>query len=182
MYRRANHALIIKLCAISAAIFWAITATAHNQVVVIPMAGDDVEVPAELTPTTPIANVDTSQADYTIAALTVIDNITKLEWQRMDDNTARNWDAAWDYCAALDLDNHDDWRLPTIIELQSIVDYGSATVPTIDQVAFTNTNSSFYWSASSRASSSSSAWFVFFNNGVVLSDVKTNNYFVRCVR
>jgi len=159
-------------------------ASAQNKVVVIPMAGDDVivEVPAELTPTTPIANVVTSQADYIINAVTVIDNITKLEWQRMDDGTGRNWDDAWDYCADLPLDNHDDWRLPSITELQSIVDYGSPSAPLINQVAFTNTINGGYWSAFTRADTSSRAWPVNFNNGIIASLDKTSVFTVRCVR
>jgi len=156
------------------------TAAAHNRVVVIPLAGDDV--PAELTPTTPVAKVNTTQGDYMIMNTTVIDTTTQLEWQRQDDDTTRNWDDAWQYCVNLELDGHLDWRLPRVKELQSIVDYGQASAPTIEGVAFPNTNSSFYWSASSRAGSSSSAWFVNFNLGVVSSGSKTSNGFVRCVR
>ena len=158
-------------------------AIAHNNVVVIPLAGDDVivEVPTELTPTTPIANVDTSQSDYTIGSLTAVDNITKLEWQRMDDNIERNWHDAWDYCADLALDTHDDWRLPAATELQSIADYSSTTKPYIDPVAFTNTNSdAFYWSATMEASNSSRAWAAI--GGFVGTASTTSLGFVRCVR
>lgn len=157
------------------------TAAAQNRVVVIPLGGDDVS--AELTPTTPVAKVNTEQGDYTIMNTTVIDTTTQLEWQRQDDDIRRNWDEAWDYCAGLDLASHQDWRLPRIKELQSIVDYGQASAPLIERVAFTNTNSGNYWSASSRASTSSSAWVVDFNSGAVTSsDLKTFNFFVRCVR
>ncbi len=163
------------------------TALAHNKVVVVPMAGDDVivEVPAELTPTTPIANVNTNQNDYTISALTVIDKITGLEWQRQDDDVTRNWDDAWNYCAGLDLDNHQDWRLPAIKELQSIFDYGQVTPPAIDQVAFPNTDSTFYWSATTFSNSVSSAWLIFFGvNSLNIFDAGkgNDNLFVRCVR
>jgi len=165
------------------------TAAAHNRVVVIPMAGDDV--PAELTPTTPVAKVDPESSDYTFSFFvggififlpTVFDRTTELEWQRQDDDIRRTWDDAWQYCVDLDLGGHQDWRLPRIKELQSIVDYGQASAPTIEGVAFPNTNSSFYWSASNRASSSSSAWVVSFANGFVFSNVKALNVFVRCVR
>lgn len=165
-----------------ALIFVSTIAHAQNRVVVIPMQGDDVivEVPAPLTPTTPIANIDTDQNDYTIGALTAVDNITRLEWQRMDDDVERVWDDAWDYCANLDLDNHDVWRLPMAIELQSIADYGSTTDP-IDPVAFTNANTgSFYWSATSDASNSRRAWAAV--GGFTGLANKTNTGFVRCVR
>jgi len=159
-------------------------AHAHNRVVVVPLAGDDVivEVPAELTPTTPVANISPSQSDYTIDVLTVIDNTTKLEWQRMDDNVGRNWDEAWGYCANLNLDGHNDWRLPTVTELQTIIDYGSAVAPMINQVAFTNTGSTFYWSATNSASISSSAWLMSFQTGITGEGGKFINAEVRCVR
>jgi len=162
-------------------------AHAQNKVVVIPLAGDEVivEVPTALKPSTPVANVDTSQSDYTIGALTVIDNITRLEWQRQDDDIERNWDNAWSYCAGLELDGHEDWRLPRIKELQSIVDYGQVAAPLIDPVAFTNTNTTFYWSATTESISSSNAWLIFFGVGAVnvFNTGKGNdNIFVRCVR
>ena len=155
------------------------TAAAHNRVVVIPLAGDDV--PAELTPTTPVAKVNTEQGDYTIMNTTVIDTTTQLEWQRQDDDFPRNWDDAWDYCVDLDLGGHQDWRLPRIKELQSIVDYGQASTPLIEGEAFPNTNS-LYWSASGQASSSIFAWAVFFSSGGVDRDGKVIANFVRCVR
>ncbi|NND83207.1 MAG: DUF1566 domain-containing protein [Gammaproteobacteria bacterium] len=168
---RAFIALFILLCVSSA--------HGHNKVVVVPLGGDEAQ---DLEPTSPVAKVNPSQTDYTILTNTVIDKITKLEWQREDDNTTRNWDDALDYCAGLTLDGKSDWRLPDVVELQSIVDYGQATAPTIDGVAFTGTNSSSYWSASSGASSSGSAWFVGFDLGIVFAFVKTNDIFVRCVR
>ena len=155
------------------------TAAAQNRVVVIPMAGDDV--PAELTPTTPVAKVNTEQGDYTIMNTTVIDTTTQLQWQREDDDMARTWDDAWQYCVDLDLGGHQDWRLPRIKELQSIVDYGQASAPLIEGEAFPNTNSS-YWSASSRARTSGSAWRVFLSSGNVNSSFKTELSYVRCVR
>ena len=155
------------------------TAAAQNRVVVIPMAGDDV--PAELTPTTPVAKVNTEQGDYMIMNTTVIDTTTQLEWQRQDDDIQRTWDDAWQYCFDLDLGGHQDWRLPRIKELQSIVDYGQASAPLIEGLAFPNTNS-FYWSASTQASDSSSAWGVSFTGGPVSNFNKTDGIFVRCVR
>jgi len=157
-------------------------AYSHNRVVVIPLAGDDVEVPAELTPTTPVASIAPSQSDYTIGALTAIDNTTKLEWQRMDDDTPRSWDDAWNYCANLNFDGHNDWRLPSVTELQSILNYASANAPLIDQVAFTNTGSTFYWSATNSASIAGSAWLVSFQTGITGEGGKFINAQVRCLR
>ena len=53
----------------------------------------------------------------------ILDHATGLEWQKADSETPMDWDQAIDYCQALDLGGHDDWRLPNAKELQSIVDY-----------------------------------------------------------
>ncbi len=158
---------------------------AHKQVVVIPMGGD---MPSPFAPLTKHAPPN---SDYTIGALTVIDKITQLEWQRIpstdvNPNTAgtqstANWDNAKAHCDGLSLDGHADWRLPRVAELASLIDYNIGS-PAINGVVFPGTQSSLYWSASSGVSSSSSAWVVNFNSGSVGASLKASAYYVRCVR
>ncbi|MBF0238256.1 MAG: DUF1566 domain-containing protein [SAR324 cluster bacterium] len=74
-----------------------------------------------------------------------------------------------------------DWRLPNRNELQSLVDYSKSN-PAIDTTAFSNTNSSYYWSSTANAYSTSNAWYVNFYNGYVYYGNKTYSYYVRCVR
>ncbi|MBR9884875.1 MAG: DUF1566 domain-containing protein [Oceanospirillales bacterium] len=62
---------------------------------------------------------------------TVTDRASALTWQQRDDGQTRNWKQALAYCEGLDLAGHNDWRLPNIKELQSIVDY-SRHDPAID--------------------------------------------------
>ena len=62
---------------------------------------------------------------------TVTDNITGLMWQQEDTIRPKYWDEAIDYCEALTLAGHADWRLPDEYELQSIVNYGRSN-PSID--------------------------------------------------
>ena len=112
---------------------------------------------------------------------TVSDLVTALTWQQQDDNVTRIHAVAITYCQALTLGGNNNWRLPTIKELTSIVDYRVRS-PSIDETVFSNTISSFYWSASSVASNSTNAWNVNFNSGNVNSNNKTNNNYVRCVR
>ena len=155
---------------------------AQNKVVVIPLSGDD----AELEPTAPVAKVDPDQTDYTMGTLTVIDNITGLEWQRSDDNVERILDDALDYCTDLTLDGKTDWRLPDIIELQSIVDYGQTQAPFIDRIAFPDTGDR-YWSSTREANNSMDAFFVtfgFISQGIspVSNTLINISYTVRCVR
>ena len=158
---------------------------AHNKVVVIPMAGD----PPPLEAVTPVAPVDTAASNYTVMLNagdnTVLDKTTGLEWLRENDNSYRAWEDAFDYCDDLNdapsFAGKTHWRLPTITELQSIVDYGAFN-PSIEVVSFTGANSSNYWSASSVPSNSGYAWYVSFSIGNTSYGNKNNTYYVRCVR
>ena len=62
-----------------------------------------------------------------LGANTVKDNHTGLEWQDNRDakTVKRDWQGAKGYCQELTLAGYDDWRLPTIKELQSIIDIKS---------------------------------------------------------
>ncbi len=57
---------------------------------------------------------------------TVTDQATGLMLQQADDGITRNWEEALAYAENLALAGYDDWRLPNIKELQSIVDYTRA--------------------------------------------------------
>ena len=84
--------------------------------------------------------------------------------------------------------NHCDWRLPTIAELQTILDKsqgqcgggsGACIDPTFGPTAV---SSGRYWSSTTSASNPSNAWFVSFFGGFVSSDIKADNFSVRAVR
>jgi hypothetical protein len=84
---------------------------------------------------------------------------------------------------------HCDWRLPSIMELEGIVDLSAPgccpptfTSPCVDQTVFGPTVASVYWSATTGATSPNLAWFVGFRNGFVFNDVKANGLYVRGVR
>ena len=63
--------------------------------------------------------------------------------------------------------NHCDWRIPTVVELKSILlgPYPCGTSPCIDPT-FGPTQASSYWSSSSLAAPGY-AWYVYFNDGNV---------------
>lgn len=111
---------------------------------------------------------------------TVTDNVTGLMWQQATADSM-TWEAALAYCEGLPLAGYSDWRLPTIRELCSIVDYGTYS-PAIDTEYFPDTMSSNYWSSTSNASHTDSAWLVYFNYGYDDYDYKANTYYVRVVR
>ena len=118
-------------------------------------------------------------ADFSKNGNIVTDSTTGLQWQ--DNETVNKaWTEAIDYCEALVLDGHDDWRLPNKKELLSIVDY-SRYRPSMD-AAFTHTASNNYWSATALAHITNHAWIVHFDNGDTEGGLKSNGYYVRCVR
>jgi hypothetical protein len=124
---------------------------------------------------------------YTLADETVADVVTGLTWQRNLPETyvgcagTCTWDKAKAYCDMLTLAGADNWRLPTMIELVSILD-DNAVMPSIDAAAFPNTPSDNFWSASPNIGDSGQAWGVGFAAFQVLARAKTDSLRVRCVR
>ena len=112
---------------------------------------------------------------------TVTDERTGLMWEQAGSDTRYNYNAAMARCCDLTLAGHTDWRLPTIQELFSIVDFERRR-PAIDPV-FT-TVADFYWSATTYATNPFDAWGVDFSNGLVYDDffVEGGNFYVRAVR
>ena len=112
----------------------------------------------------------------------VIDNSTGLMWQDNSDakEIKKDWQGAIDYCEDLTFASFSDWRLPTRMELKSIVDYGRYN-PAIDST-FQNIQSSYYWSSSRNVSNTDSAWLVDFYDGNGNWGHKSGSNYVRCVR
>ena len=105
-----------------------------------------------------------------------------LEWQDNPQakSTQLNWSDANKYCKELNLTSKDDWRLPNIKELQSIVDINRYN-PAIKS-GFKNVTSSGYWASSQSISSAKYSWNVYFKNGGTDYYSQSNEYYVRCVR
>jgi Protein of unknown function (DUF1566) len=113
---------------------------------------------------------------------TVTDNVTNLAWQQLTPSTDYTQAAALVYCGGLGLGGHDDWRLPALIELVSIVDT-STYDPSIDTTMFPGTPAiGFYWSSTPYAGDPSNTWGVYFNNGYATYNDPSMAYSVRCVR
>jgi hypothetical protein len=89
-----------------------------------------------------------------------------------------------DFIAELNAANfggHNDWRLPTIKELSTLVN-SSIVIPSIDAAWFPNTVSSSYCSSTTYAGYTGYAWSVDFGIGGVYGHYKSYSYYVRAVR
>ena len=108
-----------------------------------------------------------------------------LEWQ--DNNDAQtvelNWQDAKVYCEKLSLAGENDWRLPSIQELQTIVNTDRAK-PAIKR-AFKNIAKGrylTYWSISEVVFDAKAVWSIYFEFGLTNDENKFNKCYVRCVR
>jgi hypothetical protein len=123
-------------------------------------------------------------ANYDIATSGVVkDNVTGLMWQRTVPDEAIVHEAASAYCGDLTLAGLSDWRLPTRIELISIMDHSvEPPAATIDPVAFPDTIPRYYWTASLYKRNAARPYVCDFGGGGVTVPSNTHSYAVRCVR
>lgn len=130
----------------------------------------------------------TDNGDFTIT-----DNRTGLMWKKCSEGQANDagctgaaiqytWASALSQCTGLTTPGgHTDWRLPSIRELSSIINYSVAAPPFINTAIFPATLSDVYWTSTTFVSL---YWgfYVTFNNGGSGSSAKSTSYYVRCVR
>ncbi len=120
----------------------------------------------------------------------VIDNTTGLAWQD-NESIQKKWteasgDTAAAYCNNLFLyynNNYNlDWRLPSIEEIQTLVDYSQVTPSATEGIFQHIFWDNYYWSSTAYAGYTGYAWIVDFYYGDSANYNKGTNYYVRCVR
>ncbi|HEV3190236.1 MAG TPA: DUF1566 domain-containing protein [Polyangiaceae bacterium] len=126
------------------------------------------------------AGTDRSPTYDTTSTDVVVDRLTQLTWQRNLEPKSYLWSDADAYCRCLAVGGHDDWRLPTRIELVSIVDFTKPS-PAIDSNAFPGTPGDYFWTSSPLIGNSSAFWYVYFFDGNTHSTDASSSYRVRCV-
>jgi hypothetical protein len=138
---------------------------------VIPMTDADVDGSAE--------GGQLGASRYLPLDGTLYDTKTKLTWQQTPAPGTYTWSGAKSYCSSLPV-NGVAWRLPTLKELVTIVDFAAAN-PAIDH-AFSNTPAEAFWSSTPFASSFGYAWYVDFRFGDSSSLAVSTRQDVRCAR
>ncbi len=128
-------------------------------------------------------------AGFTEQGDIVFDDQQGVYWQRrppdrnsdghIDRHDRWTWQEAGAYCQSLDLGGHEDWRLPSYEELETLVDYTTHS-PAID-AAFAS-NNGLYWTLSELAEDQDKIWAVSFQFGDDYVVHKDSRNFVRCIR
>jgi hypothetical protein len=137
---------------------------------------------ADVTAGAPHAESYTDQGDGSVT-----DNVTKLMWQKSFSSATFPLSNAASYCQGLSLAGHTDWRLPSLIELVSLLDLSSFG-PSINTTFFPGTPSTPFWSSTGYAGAPTVAWYVIFAEASGSQTAPTNAgntstaYNVRCVR
>jgi len=114
----------------------------------------------------------------------VRDNNTGLVWEQEPDATALlTWVPAAFSCVDKTVGGTRGWRLPSVVELNSVLD-GSpgAVAPFVPTSIFSGVKSNAYWSATTHAQDSNVAWFVNTVFGGLGSSTKDQPNYVWCVR
>jgi hypothetical protein len=115
----------------------------------------------------------------------VRDNETGLVWERSPRITMSTWSAARGDCANTIIGGRKGWRLPSIVELSSLVDINSPGLALPQGNPFNNVQSAHYWSATVDADPvNTNAWLVLFQTGFVLTSNKAGDQtgHIWCVR
>lgn len=109
----------------------------------------------------------------------VTDNATGLMWADSTDiaSDTYTWAGAAAYCDGLSQDGYDDWRMPTLHEMTTIVDYG--TGDNALESVFVNSSASYYWTSNEKGSN---AYIVGMFQGDDVYTPQTDTFYVRCVR
>jgi hypothetical protein len=121
---------------------------------------------------------------YGVSGSVITDSVTGLQWRKdvIDDKL---WSGAGPACAALNVSDAGTppWRLPTRLELVSLLDFGAVPklLQPVELDVLTKANS-VWTSTDAKGNPGSLAWIVNFSVGNVGGAPKTSALPVRCVR
>ncbi len=133
--------------------------------------------------TTSINLIDSSKDFVDVSDGTVIDRDTGLIWEKeLSTASTLSWNESTDHCLNLNKSGYTDWRLPTVSEGITLLDFGSSNSSNYLPSTFGAQPASGYWTGSTYLSDAAYAYIVTFSNGGVTDSGKTGGGAVRCVR
>ena len=104
---------------------------------------------------------------------TISDLATGLMWQKADAGIARNWEDALSYAENLELAGFNDWYLPDVKELHSIVDY-TRNEPAVSPVFITTDKSGWFWASTTYLDRPELALYIAFGKAVDFRGMDTH--------
>ncbi|MBA3025056.1 MAG: DUF1566 domain-containing protein [Sulfurimonas sp.] len=112
----------------------------------------------------------------------VLDTGTSLLWQDAPDNKdlSITYPEAQEYCSKLVIAEYSDFRLPTLYELQTIVDYAKYKPAILE--GFKHVANETYWTTTIFADDSQELWTINFKKGERSVKAKHYDRNVRCVQ
>jgi hypothetical protein len=110
------------------------------------------------------------------------DESTSLLWQDNVDSKelAINYYEAQEYCSKLAVGSQKDFRIPTLGELQTLVDYKRFKPAMLD--GFTSVANEVYWSSTPFVDDADKVWAINFRDGKTDIIAKSYDRHVRCVK
>lgn len=118
---------------------------------------------------------------------TITDTVTGLMWQQVDGGEM-TFDKAVMYASDLVLGGFSDWRMPTVLELHSILHHDKNN-PALNTTYFTSPAAQYWWSSQKQVNDAAKAWVTNAGGGVgnhpvneTVSAGGTKKFHVRAVR
>ena len=130
------------------------------------------------------AGVEWPDPRFTVSGDCVTDNFTGLMWAKKANlpDRKKTWQKALDYVASINnetgLCGYNDWRLPKVNELESLVNGGEVnSAAWLIGQGFVNVQSDYYWSSSTTdAYYAANAWIAFMRDGSVYGHYNKSTY------
>ncbi len=116
--------------------------------------------------------------DQTTSQKIVSDETNNLIWT-ISDNSLHTWQSALNYCETLNYAGRKNWRLPSINELATVINYSKLS-PASD---FPGIGSAYFWSSSTNPMNIKQAWRIHtYSGGISYADKAKETHKVICVK